>query len=280
MFTYTVTATSKDGFTATASVSYTVTETAPQNTAPPQITGTAAAGKTLTCPTGTWSGDPSGFTYQWSRDGTPLVGATSSTYTVQRLDEGSTLTCTVTASNSKGSATATSAAIKVPVPHVAHCPAATGKLAGGTIGPLRLQMTRAQARRAFPKSSDRGKRYEDFFCLTPIGVRAGYASPKLLRRLARTQAARYRGRVIWASSSNPYYDIDGIRAGATLKAAQARLPHGHLLTVGRNDWYLAPAGSVTGVLKVRKGIVQEVGIGTRQLTRTLAQQRIFMTSFE
>jgi len=86
--------------------------------------------------------------------------------------------------------------------------------------------------------------------------------------------------VIWASSSNPHYDIDGIRAGATLKAAQARLPHGHLLTVGRNDWYLAPAGSVTGVLKVRKGIVQEVGIGTRQLTRTLAQQRIFMTSFE
>ena len=41
-----------------------------------------------------------------------------------------------------------------------------------------------------------------------------------------------------------------------------------------------PAGSVTAVLKVRKGIVQEVGIGTRQLTRTLAQQRIFMTSFE
>jgi hypothetical protein len=141
-------------------------------------------------------------------------------------------------------------------------------------------MTRAQARRAFPKSSDRGKRYEDFFCLTPIGVRAGYASPRLLRRLAPTQAARYRGRVIWASSSNPHYDIDGIRAGATLKAVQARLPHGHLLTVGRNDWYLAPAGSVTAVLKVRKGIVQEVGIGTRQLTRTLAQQRIFMTTFD
>ena len=110
-------------------------------------------------------------------------------------------------------------------------------------------------------------------------MRAGYASPKLLRRLARTQAARYRGRVIWASSSNPYYDIDGIRAGATLKAAQARLPHGHLLTVGRNDWYLAPAGSVTGVLKVRKGIVQEVGIGDKRLTGSHTADRTFMTSF-
>jgi hypothetical protein len=85
---------------------------------------------------------------------------------------------------------------------------------------------------------------------------------------------------VWASTSSPVYDVRGIRPGATLSSAEGLLPHGNLLRVGANDWYLAPAGAATAVLKVRGGIVQEIGIGDKRLTRTRSAQFVFMTSFD
>jgi inactivated superfamily I helicase len=131
----------------------------------------------------------------------------------------------------------------------------------------------------YKHSSNRRTRYEDFFCLTPIGVRVGYASPKLVRLAPHRQQKRLRGRVVWASTANPFYAIAGIRAGATLSAAQAKLPKGNLFHIGLNDWYLAPVGSVTAIFKVRQGVVQEIGISDKALTRTPKTQRSFLTSF-
>ncbi len=85
----------------------------PRNTAPPAITGTPAVGRALTCSTGTWSGDAVQYAYTWSRNGTPIAGATAATYTVAPPDGGKQLTCTVTATNETGSASATSAAVTV-----------------------------------------------------------------------------------------------------------------------------------------------------------------------
>lgn len=85
------------------------------NTAAPTISGTPAAGQTLTADAGTWTGAPSNFAYAWSRcDSTgancqPIAGATASTYVVGSADAGSTLVVAATGSNSVGSATATSA---------------------------------------------------------------------------------------------------------------------------------------------------------------------------
>jgi hypothetical protein len=250
----------------------------PASVVAPAISGTPMAGDVLSCSPGTWAGQPVTFAYQWNRNGTPLAGATSSTYTVAALDEGSILTCTVTASNGSGSASMTSVGVRVPVPFVPHCPAASGSLSGGRLGLVRLGMTRAQAHRAYRHNSDRRRRYEDFFCLTPIGVRVGYGSPKLLS--AARASAHVRGRVVWASTSNPSYAIDGVRPGATLAASRKRLRLDKMLRIGANDWYLAPAGSATAVLKVRHGLVQEVGIGVRALTRTRGAQRTFMLSFQ
>jgi len=92
---------------------------APQNTAPPKITGTAREGQVLTASTGTWSNSPTSFTYQWLRcasDGTgcgAITGATSSTYTLVAGDVGHTLRVAVTAANADGKATARSAATDV-----------------------------------------------------------------------------------------------------------------------------------------------------------------------
>jgi hypothetical protein len=90
----------------------------PVNITAPTVSGIPATGETLTCSTGTWSGGPTGFTYQWDRAGVPIGGATSNTYLVQPGDEGQTLTCVVTASNGASAgilATSTGVSVATPV---------------------------------------------------------------------------------------------------------------------------------------------------------------------
>jgi large repetitive protein len=90
--------------------------TAPANTAPPTIAGTAQEGKGLTASPGTWSGtQPINYGYQWQlcdsagAECSPIAGATSTTYTLTPTDVGSTIEVAVTANNMAGSATANSA---------------------------------------------------------------------------------------------------------------------------------------------------------------------------
>jgi hypothetical protein len=159
------------------------------------------------------------------------------------------------------------------------CPVATGRLRGNTLGLVTLGMTRERARRAFTHSSDRGRRYEDFFCLTPNGVRVGYASPRLLATLPRRERARLAGRVVWASTANRFYSLRGIRPGATLTAARRKLRTGGPFHVGLNYWYFAPDGSSRALLKVRHGLVQEIGIANKVLTNSRKAQHALITSF-
>lgn len=76
----------------------------------PAITGTQRVGSQLTCSTGTWSGSPSGYTYQWQRGGANIGSATASTYTLVSADFNTLITCEVTATNPTGSTMAESAA--------------------------------------------------------------------------------------------------------------------------------------------------------------------------
>jgi hypothetical protein len=199
---------------------------------------------------------------------------------VQVLDEGSMLTCAVTAhSEAGGSAAASSRGARVQSPQVPGCPQASGRLSGATLGLVKLGMTRAAARRAFSHSSDRGKRYEEFFCLTPIGVRVGYASARLRSTLPAAARNRVSGRVVWASTSNPYYALSGIRPGARVAAARARLHLAAPYQFGLNTWYFARRATFTVVLKVRHGVVEEVGIANKALTSGRAGERAFLSAF-
>ena len=251
----------------------------PVDVTPPVISGTLKAGRQLTCSTGSWANDPTGFAFQWIRNGTPLDGATGDTYALGTLDEGTTLTCVVTASNAAGRASATSNTVKVPIPYVLRCPGAAGTMTGTTIGQIQLGMTRSRARFLYRRHSNRGKQYEDFFCLTPIGVRVGYASPKLLRHLSRREQAKLNGTVVWSSTSDPYYSLDGIRAGESIATASRVLDTEPPFHIGRNYWYLARKPGYTAALKVRRGVVEELGIATNALTKTRKAQSVLMHSF-
>jgi hypothetical protein len=87
----------------------------PANSVLPVISGTAQQGQTLTASTGTWSGSPTSYAYQWRRCDTAgagcadVAGATVQTYTLVSGDVGSTIRVVVTATNGGGSTSATAA---------------------------------------------------------------------------------------------------------------------------------------------------------------------------
>jgi dienelactone hydrolase len=159
------------------------------------------------------------------------------------------------------------------------CALPSGRLRGLTLGPVSLGMTRAQARRRFLRSSTRGHPYMDFFCLTGSGIRAGYPSPKLLHRLAAGQRTRLRGRIVLALTANRYYTLHGVSVGTRLTSVARQLHTSTGYRIGLNEWYLLPNGPSNGVLKVRHGIIQEVGIANQHLTSTPRNARRFLASF-
>jgi hypothetical protein len=91
------------------------TKSAPSNTSPPTISGTAEEGQTLKADPGTWSGStPIDYSYQWRRCGSAgancrnISRATDNIYTLSSADVGHTLRVLVTAVNSDGAGTAQS----------------------------------------------------------------------------------------------------------------------------------------------------------------------------
>jgi hypothetical protein len=82
---------------------------APANTTPPEVSGTARTGQLLTASLGAWTGTPPlAFTHQWERCGPSglgcqaIAGAASATYVVTTADANMTLRVAVTAANGGG----------------------------------------------------------------------------------------------------------------------------------------------------------------------------------
>jgi hypothetical protein len=92
--------------------------------------GGVVVGKKLSCNGGPGSAT---LTYEWLRNGGPIGGATSSTYTTTSADEGKTVQCQVSASNADGAAIGTSAA-EVVEPYEGKNPAIPGNSSGNANG--------------------------------------------------------------------------------------------------------------------------------------------------
>jgi hypothetical protein len=88
---------------------------APVNTVAPVISGTLVVGNVLSCSTGTWTSDTgiTGYTYQWYRGLTLIVGETNNTYTLVQADAGQNIKCVVTACDSDGCTNADSNSVYI-----------------------------------------------------------------------------------------------------------------------------------------------------------------------
>lgn len=115
-----VTATNVNGSTSTLSnviLADVPPNLVPQNLTPPTITGSAIVGGLLTAVEGSWTNSPTGYLYQWNKNGIPIPGSTASTYVPVLGDAGSTVSVTVIAANFDGeSLPYTSSSVVIPLP--------------------------------------------------------------------------------------------------------------------------------------------------------------------
>jgi hypothetical protein len=159
------------------------------------------------------------------------------------------------------------------------CPAPIGQLTATTLGPITLGASRAHAHQLMPSYTARNYHTDNFCLYRGSGIRVGYASAKLLGAAASAAHPAINGRIILALTANPYYTIDGIRPGRNLATAARHLHLSGVVHLGRNDWYIIPGATSNTVLKVRHGIIKEIGIATANLTSTRAQQLQLLRSF-
>ena len=105
-------------YNATSGTFYPV---APVSSAAPVITGTARTGSTLSTTTGSWTGTPTSYAYQWQRASasggsfTNIPSAISSSYDLTDADIDKYIRVSVVATNSVGSTTVSSAATSIVV---------------------------------------------------------------------------------------------------------------------------------------------------------------------
>ena len=119
----------------------------------PVVSGTPAVGQTLSVSTGTWSGSPDSYQYQWERctdsacgGWQNIAGATGSTYVVQAADVNSRLFAAVKAVNGWGASGWDFAYFVGPVP----APVPTNSAAPAVSGQAQVG---ASARRSRPRTA-------------------------------------------------------------------------------------------------------------------------------
>ena len=89
----------------------------PSNNVLPTISGVAQVGETLVGTNGVWTNLPTSYTKSWTRNGSPIAGATGSTYTLVTADVGAVIRHVVIANNAIGaSSPATSAGTAAVLP--------------------------------------------------------------------------------------------------------------------------------------------------------------------
>jgi hypothetical protein len=129
---------------ATSEATAVVVPPVPVNKTAPTITGTAQQRQTLTEHNGTWTNEPTSFSYQWLQCDSlgngclPIAGATAQTYVPVASDVGHTIEAQETAKNAGGSSspassTATAAVSAPPLPSNTAPPTISGTARQGQV---------------------------------------------------------------------------------------------------------------------------------------------------
>ena len=134
---------------------------APLSTAAPVIHGTAREALTLGAGRGSWTGDPTGFSYAWQRCGRRCVNiarARSATYRLTASDIGARIRVLVTAGNGAGSGQAASRSVGPVGPSRKRVKAALSRLLAATAGHSTLSgLRRSRGFRSAFRAPSRGR---------------------------------------------------------------------------------------------------------------------------
>jgi hypothetical protein len=255
----------------------------PANTAYPQISGTPNVGQTLSCSTGTWSGDPPlTYAYAWRRNGVLIEGATASAYLLVAADVNQTVQCEVTASGPGGTAVQGSGGVfvtpvqppppvVVPLPPVVVPPTLTPKapakirvLRAGVDGGVLDMLVEITSRAATPGAKldliylSSGQT-TTFSVPIPTATqargpraRAAEASIRIRRQLPAAQRKKDTGIVVLGYAGSSTVQPDNVRLRAAtgkskLTRKTAKIENGRLIVSG------AITSEARGVVRIRLG---------------------------
>lgn len=243
-----VSAVNADGAVAVNSASVPLFSDAPANTAAPVITGPSSVvevGQTLSVNQGTWSGGPTGFTYQWYRcsaSGTncaPIAGQTSTTYLTVQADETNTLRVLVEATTGGPTAvgrvvTAATQPVGGAGPQNTAKPGITGNAQSGQV------LTASNGTWVSPNGSPITYQYQWQECNAQgqqcVNIPGANQQTYTLQQsnvgstiVVAVSATNNQG--TQSATSNPTAVVGGVPAGSVIPASQVTLASGNKLTI-------------------------------------------------
>lgn len=159
------------------------------------------------------------------------------------------------------------------------CPRPSGRLSGVSVGPLAVGFTRAHARRALTRFTVTEGGLDDFCLYGGRDIRVAYPTAGILASAPKALRPGLRGRIILAMTRNPFYALDGAKAGRRLSAVAKKLHLTASLRIDGSNWYVVPGKLANGVLKVQAGVITEVGLVNRRLTTNRVAQRRLLSAY-
>ena len=163
--------------------------TVPVNSVAPSISGTLQTGDTLTVASGTWSGAPSSYTYQWKRASTAggtysnIPSETSSTYTIVDGDIGDYFKVEVNATNINGGGTPVLSNSVGPVTDMPSNPLPTLGSAASTSDGFTFTITNYSATYTYSFTTTSGSASQASGLVTVTGLSAGASSTITVRAI-------------------------------------------------------------------------------------------------